>query len=75
MAAILRPRSSNLSFEVADLKIDKSTYNANSGVLEIEMEGTVNNGTTFTRTATMTINTNNTASIILDNGTSYTINL
>ena len=67
--------SSDITFTLIDIKIDKEDYSISSGVIEVTLGGAVTDGGAYDRTGTLTFNGDGTATLVLDNGNSYTITL
>ena len=67
--------SSNITINITDIAVNKTNYDIASGSATVKMDGTIDNGSSYSRTASLTFNGNGTATLLLDNGSSFTIQL
>ncbi len=75
----IRKRSKEFSYTntltFTNVKVKKADYTIASGTGSAHCVGTVVDGNSFDRTASITFNGNDTYTVTLDNGTAYTFNL
>ncbi|QES88096.1 hypothetical protein [Rhizosphaericola mali] len=68
-----RAITSDIQFTITSLTVDKTTNTILSGVASVSFVGSTSGGSSSTRGATLTFNGNGQATLVLDNGNSYSI--
>jgi len=69
-----RTYDSETTYTLDQVNFDRTTYEIQSGTVQLTTKGNFNNGGSFDRSATLVFNGNGSATLTLDNGTVYTIN-